>query len=165
MTLQLILTNGLNIQKPPCEKRVPRQLRHPVHVCLRLQNFWKSSYVTPKFGKSGHCWPLARSKEENEQQEKITYIRLATKMPVTVATRSMAWTVFARSNAGRSQWPRGLWHELSSLAQTLAGHIGHAVYGMNCLRSLEHWNRGFEFHSRHGSLCAFLLCLCCSVCR
>jgi hypothetical protein len=35
---------------------------------------------------------------------------------------------------------------------------------MNCLRSLEHWDLGFDFHSRHGCLCEFILCLCCSVC-
>jgi hypothetical protein len=23
-----------------------------------------------------------------------------------------------------------------------------ALYGMKCLRSLEHWDRGFEFHSK-----------------
>jgi hypothetical protein len=28
---------------------------------------------------------------------------------------------------------------------------------------LEHWNCGFESHSRHGCLSAFALCLCCSV--
>jgi hypothetical protein len=33
------------------------------------------------------------------------------------------------------------------------------------LHSLEHWDRGFESHSRHGCLFAFILCLCCSVCR
>jgi hypothetical protein len=43
---------------------------------------------------------------------------------------------------GRSQWPR--------------------------LRPLEHWDRGFESHSRHGCVSVFNLCLCslCSfVCR
>jgi hypothetical protein len=40
-----------------------------------------------------------------------------------------------------------------------------AVWGMNSFRPLEHWGRGFEFHSRHGCLCAFVLCLCCSLCR
>jgi hypothetical protein len=28
---------------------------------------------------------------------------------------------------------------------------------MNCLRPLEHWDRGFESHSRHGCLSAFIL--------
>jgi hypothetical protein len=28
---------------------------------------------------------------------------------------------------------------------------------MNRLRPLEHWDRGFESHSRHGCLCAFIL--------
>jgi hypothetical protein len=32
-----------------------------------------------------------------------------------------------------------------------ADHRGRA------LRSLEHWDRGFESHSRHGCLCAFIL--------
>jgi hypothetical protein len=31
---------------------------------------------------------------------------------------------------------------------------------MNCLRPLEHPDRGFEFHSRHGCLFAFALCFC-----
>jgi hypothetical protein len=42
---------------------------------------------------------------------------------------------------------------------------GHAVEGMNSLRSLEHWDREFESHSKHECLCAFIVCLCCSVCR
>jgi hypothetical protein len=46
-----------------------------------------------------------------------------------------------------------------------ADHSGRAVEGMNCLRSLERWDRGFESHSRYGCLCAFTLCLCCPVCR
>jgi hypothetical protein len=46
---------------------------------------------------------------------------------------------YARSFWCRSQWPRSLRH--------------------------EHWNRGFVSHSMHGCLCAFILCLCCSVCR
>jgi hypothetical protein len=35
--------------------------------------------------------------------------------------------------------------------------------GMNRLRTLEHWDRGFESHLIHGCLCAFILCLCCSM--
>jgi hypothetical protein len=31
--------------------------------------------------------------------------------------------------------------------------------------SHERWDRGFKSHSRHGCLCAFILCLLCSVCR
>jgi hypothetical protein len=42
-------------------------------------------------------------------------------------------------DCSRSQWPRGLRHELSSLARR--------------------WDRGFESHSRYGCLCAFILCL------
>jgi hypothetical protein len=30
---------------------------------------------------------------------------------------------------------------------------------------LEHWDHGFESLSRHGCLSAFILSLCCSVCR
>jgi hypothetical protein len=33
------------------------------------------------------------------------------------------------------------------------------------VRPLEHWGRGSESYSRHGCLCAFILCLCCFVCR
>jgi hypothetical protein len=56
----------------------------------------------------------------------------------------------------RSEKPRGLRHLLSSLAWTLAGHSGRAVWGMNCLRSLGRWDRGFESHLRHGCL----VCVC-----
>jgi hypothetical protein len=42
---------------------------------------------------------------------------------ITVAARSKAWTVFARSDASRSQWPRVLRHELSSPAQTLGSWV------------------------------------------
>jgi hypothetical protein len=38
-----------------------------------------------------------------------------------------------------------------------ADHSGRAVLGMNRLRPLEHWDRWFEYHSRHGCLCAFIL--------
>jgi hypothetical protein len=44
-----------------------------------------------------------------------------------------------------------------------ADHSSRAVWGMKCLRSLEHWDRGFESHSRHGCLSLFILCLCCPV--
>jgi hypothetical protein len=46
-----------------------------------------------------------------------------------------------------------------------ANDSGCAVLGMNFLLSLESWDRGFESHLRHGYLCAFILYLCCSVCR
>jgi hypothetical protein len=52
---------------------------------------------------------------------------------------------FVASANGRSQRLRSLRHELSSPARTL-----------------ESW---FESHLRHGCLCAFILCLCCSVYR
>jgi hypothetical protein len=34
---------------------------------------------------------------------------------------------------------------------------------IKCFRSHECRNRGFESHSRHGCLCAFILCFCCPV--
>jgi hypothetical protein len=41
----------------------------------------------------------------------------------------------------------------------MAGHSGCAVYGMHCLRSLEHWDRGFESHLKHGCLRLFCVCV------
>jgi hypothetical protein len=35
---------------------------------------------------------------------------------------------------------------------------------MNCIRSLERWDRGFESHSRHGCLCVRLFCVCVVLC-
>jgi hypothetical protein len=37
------------------------------------------------------------------------------------------------------------------------GHSGRAVWGVNRFRHVEHWDRGFESHSRHGCLCPFIL--------
>jgi hypothetical protein len=37
-----------------------------------------------------------------------------------------------------------------------AGPNGRAVWVTYCLRPLEHWDRGFESHSRHGCVSAFL---------
>jgi hypothetical protein len=48
-----------------------------------------------------------------------------------------------------------------------ADHSGHAVLGMNCLRSLESWDRVFEPHSRLGCLwdvCVLLFCVCVVMC-
>jgi hypothetical protein len=39
----------------------------------------------------------------------------------------------------------------------------HGV-NMNCLRSLERWDRGFEPKSRHGYMCGRLLCVCVFLC-
>jgi hypothetical protein len=39
----------------------------------------------------------------------------------------------------------------------IADHSGRAVCDLNCLRSLEHWDRGLESHFRNGCLCAFIL--------
>jgi hypothetical protein len=46
----------------------------------------------------------------------------------------------------RSQWPRGLRHELSSLARTLGSWVRNP---------LKAWM----------SVCAFIMCLCCPLCR
>jgi hypothetical protein len=47
-----------------------------------------------------------------------------------------------------------------------ADDSGRAVSRMNCLRSLERRDRGFESHSKAWmSVYAFILCLYCSVCR
>jgi hypothetical protein len=41
----------------------------------------------------------------------------------------------------------------------LTDHSGHAVSGINRLRSLERLDRGFESHSKHGCLCVHLFCV------
>jgi hypothetical protein len=68
---------------------------------------------------------------------------------------------------GRVCVPKKLQKEASDYIYTLvasiiADHSGRAVEGMNCLRSLEIWDRGFESHSRHG--CVFILCSCAILC-
>jgi hypothetical protein len=44
------------------------------------------------------------------------------------------------------------WYQYLTYNFIKADHSGRAVKGMNCFRSLERWNRGFESHSRHGCL-------------
>jgi hypothetical protein len=44
-----------------------------------------------------------------------------------------------------------------------ADHSGRAVYGMKCLRPLEHWDRKFESHSRCRCLSTFILFVWCCV--
>jgi hypothetical protein len=53
---------------------------------------------------------------------------------------------------------------LQDLLWKSADHGGRTVEGVNCVRPLERWDREFQSHSRHGCLCAFILCLCCPVC-
>jgi hypothetical protein len=38
-------------------------------------------------------------------------------------------------------------------------HSGRAVWGINCLRSLEHWDRGIESHSRYVYVCLYSVCV------
>jgi hypothetical protein len=45
-----------------------------------------------------------------------------------------------------------------------ADHSGRAVGGINSLRPLEHWDRGFESHSRNRCLCVRLFCVCVILC-
>jgi hypothetical protein len=64
----------------------------------------------------------------------------------------------------REQTVREVEQNIALSSSSIADHSGRAVQGMNSLLSLEHWDRGFESHSKHGYMCAFILCLCCSVC-
>jgi hypothetical protein len=72
---------------------------------------------------------------------------------------------FTSHSASVTFYHPNLYHILIALLTvsvlTHADHSGRAVYGMKCLRSLEHWDRGFESHSRHGCLSAFILCSFC----
>jgi hypothetical protein len=61
-----------------------------------------------------------------------------------------------RIKMGPQLYPEGL----VDRNYTFADHSGRAVYGMKCLRPLEHWDWGFESHSMHGCLFVFILFLC-----
>jgi hypothetical protein len=55
--------------------------------------------------------------------------------------------------------------KMAKVKVKLADHSGRAVWVMNCLPSLERWDRGFETHSRHGCLhCVHLFCVCVVLC-
>jgi hypothetical protein len=61
----------------------------------------------------------------------------------------------------RISWRNGSLHFNLPVTCTIADHSGRAVWVIKCLRSLEHCDRGFESHLKHGCLFAFILCLCC----
>jgi hypothetical protein len=75
--------------------------------------------------------------------------RMVVSLVLSLINEIQDGTLFTKSKTHhcRSQWPRGLRHELSSLARTLAS-----------------WAR-IPFEAWMSVLCAFILCLCCSVCR
>jgi hypothetical protein len=50
----------------------------------------------------------------------------------------------------------GLRLECLYVVRTNAGHSSRSVWGMNCLRSLGRWDRGFESHPGHGCF----VCVC-----
>jgi hypothetical protein len=50
------------------------------------------------------------------------------------------------------------------LCELNADFSGLAVWGMNRFRPLEHWDHGFESHSRHGCLCVCLFCVSAVLC-
>jgi hypothetical protein len=49
---------------------------------------------------------------------------------------------------------------LRRVTDCCADHSGRTVEVMNCLRSLEHLDRGCKSHSRHVCLCVRLFCVC-----
>jgi hypothetical protein len=46
-----------------------------------------------------------------------------------------------------------------SSASKVAGFNESSTLTADHSSPLEHWNRGFESHTRHGYLCAFVLCV------
>jgi hypothetical protein len=63
------------------------------------------------------------------------------------------WRSFRRGNVLR--------HSTCNLSFDcfVADDSGCAVSDVNCLRSLELWDRGFESHAMHGCPCDFILCV------
>jgi hypothetical protein len=43
-------------------------------------------------------------------------------------------------------------------------HTGRSMCLPITVAALNHWDRGFESHMRHGCLCAFILCFCAVLC-
>jgi hypothetical protein len=66
-------------------------------------------------------------------------------------------TVFMSSSQGSVS--SGFVCKCTYLLNIDTDQIGRAVKGINCLRPLEHWDRGFESHWRYGCMCAFCGCV------
>jgi hypothetical protein len=79
--------------------------------------------------------------------------------PATCARLKPSGSARVNLNKWSTQWK-------AILSETAVEKIQDSLHFRQCYpRLLEHWDRGFESPSRHGCLCAFILCLCCSVCR
>jgi hypothetical protein len=52
-------------------------------------------------------------------------------------------------------------HMINNIA--VPDQSGGAVYGMNCLRPLKNWYRGFECHLKH-DVCVRLFSVCAVLC-
>jgi hypothetical protein len=62
----------------------------------------------------------------------------------------------AERRAGRNVRSLYYWRgSYSAKAYARVDHSRRAVLGTKCLRSLEHWDHGFESHSSHGYLCVY----------
>jgi hypothetical protein len=56
-----------------------------------------------------------------------------------------------------NRWGEGT--SFRDLSIVTADYSVRAVWGMNCFRTLQRWDRGFEYHSRYGCLCLFCVCI------
>jgi hypothetical protein len=92
----------------------------------------------------------------------VSYIsNAAAHAPLTMRTCGSWDTCFCVFSLPSQKRTPSLFYSVTTIR---ADHSGRAVWGMNCLRSLERRDRRFESQPRHRCLCAFILCFC-SVCK
>jgi hypothetical protein len=162
-------TNTLMASRPNFAKCWVGKNLNDNHVVTTCLSFYSSFMSTPLpvntvfLGQRNPCMSLcmmlwiSNSTELNPSwKATVWFIQVNATDIVTVITtggyddvQEDGWIIskliLGREVIRRSQWLRGLRHELSSFFRTLGS-----------------W---FESHSRHGRLCAFILCFCCSVYR
>jgi hypothetical protein len=74
---------------------------------------------------------------------------------------NLSVAVVSRAQFACYRIPYHGWFELMIILN--ADHRGCAMWRKKCLHPIEHWDRGFESHSRYG--CLYIFCVCVVLCK
>jgi hypothetical protein len=123
---------------------------------------WKEAITQSLNHSITHSWSWALLEKPPIVQPLMNFPAFyGTRRFITVFTRALHWSLsWARSIPSYlSKTERSNQGLIWGTIPSCADHSSRAVWGMNCVRSLEGWDRGFESHSRHG--CLYRVCLFC----
>jgi hypothetical protein len=151
------------------------QLQYPCHHYFYSRNqsinFWSTSFPLNQhhqFQSHHHSQSFFRSMAIIKKSVELGMLHLVQRQIGSIhynlyETRFYKLQTIWWCKTSKHLMSSGLSQSLGPTSRTCADHSGCAVWGMKCLRPLEHWERGFEFHSRYR--CLRLFCVCAVLCR